>query len=388
MNVKKITPPIVLLLIVGTTIIHFRHTIRRWWLLRSYKQDLQQIYQPKLSTDTIVHCFDNEFRASIPIYKKGENFYTIYDFEKNRLEGSDTVYVSVNGDDSYSGRNREKAKHTIESALRAKVHNIILLEGYYKSGINFKSDTHLSDVNLIGEGKVIIDNMKQAPLVITGNVYVRNIQFVNGSRGSLRSYLENPYKVCTYVCCKFNSSLVDSEDVSKAQSLGGLRIQGGTHYLYRCEASYNGFDGFSYHAAPDGSSNAPHVAEVECKAFHNGEHNAYESNNASTAHDGTHIIRLNCVYGYSHGGNVADVHKNTVSFNIGCSAYSVMNLGEKYREYQANFFSATNAVMYLLACKSYGSYYDLSSWNSGNILSDKVYKREYKNNGSIILLKR
>ncbi len=377
-----------LLLIVGTTIIHFRHTISRWWLLRSYPHDLQQIYQPKRSSDTIVHCFDNEFRASIPIYKKGENFYTTYDFEKNRLEGSDTIYISVKGDDSYSGRNRQTAKHSIEAALRAKAHNIILLEGRYKSGIHFKSNTHLSDVNLIGEGRVVIDNMGRVPLAVTGNVFIHNIEFANGSRGSLRAYLEDPYKVCTYVCCKFNNSLVDDADVSKALSLGGLRIQGGTHYLYRCEASYNGYDGFSYHAAPDGSLNAPHVAEVECKAFHNGEHNAYESNNASTAHDGTHIIRLNCAYGYSHGGNVADVHNGTVSYNVGCTAYSAMDLGMNFRKYQANYFCATNGVMYLLSCKSYGSYYDLSSWNSGNILSDKVYKREYTDNGSIILLKK
>ena len=146
------------------------------------------------------------------------------------------------------------------------------------------------------------------PFVVSGNVFIRNIEFDNGNRGSLRTYIQDNNSICTYIQCKFNNSIVDNEDVGKAQSLGGLRIQGGTHYLYKCEASNNGFDGFSYHAAPDGSSNAPHIVEVDCKAFHNGVNNTYESNNASTAHDGTNIIRLNCVYGFSHFGNVADVH--------------------------------------------------------------------------------
>lgn len=142
-----------------------------------------------------------------------------------------------------------------------------------------------------------------------------------------------------------------------------------------CEASFNGFDGFSYHAAPDGADNAPHVVEVECKAFNNGNQNSYESNNASTAHDGTNIVRLNCVYSSSHGGNVADVHDKTVSYNIGCKSASVLNLGDNYRQYQANYFCASGALMYLIGCESYASFYDLSSWNNGIIYSDKYYNK-------------
>ena len=375
-------------MIVGATAFCCRHYISNWWYLRHYSQNLAQIYQHNVSKDTIVHCFNNEFRASIPIYKNKNVFYTTFDFEKNRLKGNDTIYVSVRGDDGSSGKKRTEAKRTIEAALRTKARNIVLLQGYYKAGINFKNNTQLSNLNIIGDGKVVIDNKGQAPFVIIGNIFISNIEFVNGNRGSLRTFLKNPHSVCTYVNCKFNKSLVDNIDVSKAQSLGGLRIQGGTHYIYKCEASQNGFDGFSYHAAPDGSTNAPHVVEVSCKAFHNGEHNAYESNNASTAHDGTHIIRLNCEYGYSHGGNVADVHKNTVSFNIGCVAHSVKDLGANYRNYQANYFCATNAIMYLLGCKSYGCFYDISCWNGGTVFSDKQYHNRYEQNGNMKFLRK
>ncbi len=342
----------------------------------------------KVPKDTTVCCFVNGFRAPIPIYKNKSRFYTTYDFEGNRLKGNDTVYVSEKGNDAKSGKKPEEAKKTVEAALRTKSRDIILLEGYYKAGVNFKNGTPLFNINFIGEGNVVIDNMGGTPFIVLGNIFIRNIQFVNGNRGSLRTYLENPYNVCTYVCCKFNHSLVDNVDVSKAQSLGGLRIQGGTHYLYRCEASLNGYDGFSYHAAPDGSNNAPHVIEVECKAFHNGRQNLYESNNASTAHDGTHVIRLNCKYGYSHGGNVADVHKNTVSFNIGCTCNYVMDLGVANRKYQSNYFCANNAVMYLLGCGSYGAFYDISCWNDGTMFLDRKYRNEYDKGGSVKMISR
>ena len=347
---------------------------------------MNQIYSNNLDSVNVLSCFGGEFRASIPIFKKSKVFYTTYNFNRNRIIAKDTVFVSVKGNNKNNGKTPVCPKKTIEAALITNARTIILLEGRYCADTHFQNGTKLSERNLIGKGKVVLDNMQKQPLVISGNAFVCNIEFVNGNRGSLRAYIDKPNKICTYINCKFNNSLVDDVDVGKALSLGGLRVQGGTHFLYRCEASNNGFDGFSYHAAPDGSSNSPHVVEVECRAFHNGEHNSYESDNASTAHDGAHILRLNCVYGYSHGGNVADVHKNTVSLNIGCVAYSVMNLGSTHRSYEANYFCATYAIMYLLGCRSYGSYYDLSCWNEGNLFTDQKFKKKYLEKGRIRLL--
>ena len=335
----------------------------------------------------MVVCFEDNFRAQIPIYKSFRGFYTTFDFRSNRLKECDTVYVSVTGDDENSGKSRFEAKKTIESALRTKARSIVMMNGVYRAGENFNNGVSIQNVNLIGERHVVVDNMQHAPMVVKGNIFISGIEFVNGNRGSLRTYIDNPNAVCTYINSKFSKSLVDNEDIGKAQSLGGLRVQGGTHYLYKCEAWGNGLDGFNYHSAPDGSANVPHVVEVECKAFHNGEKNAYESNNASTAHDGTHIIRLNCEYGYSHGGNVADVHNNTISFNLGCVSYSVWDLGKANRSFQSNYFCASGAVMYMLGCKSYGSFYDLSCWGGGTLFTDRSYKKTYVKDGSLFLLK-
>lgn len=358
-----------------------------WWSEKRLPKSLRQICIKVDDRKSIVRCFASDFRANIPIYRSGDDFYTTYDFEKNKIPSNDTVFVSTQGNDHNDGLSHKSAKLTISAALQTNKHTVILLAGCYRAGVNFANNTALSGINLIGEGKVVVDNCGGNPFNIVGSIYIRNITFVNGNRGSLRTFCKKESQ-CTYVACKFNNSLVDNENVGKAQSLGGLRVQGGTHYLYRCEASNNGYDGFNYHAAPDGSDNSPHVVEVECRAFDNGIYNYYESNNASTAHDGTHIIRLNCVYVKSHGGIVADVHKGTISFCLGCKASSSMEQEYGNRQFQANYFSASGAVMYLIGCKSAKSLYDLSCFNNASIYTDRDYARKYIGNGQVRILKK
>ena len=345
-----------------------------------------QIYERTDTNTWRVQCFDNNFRASIPIYKKGGCYYTTYDWDRNKIANSDTIFVSVHGSDRNDGLTRGNAKLTINAALCSNRQTIVLLEGTYMAGINFENNTTLANINFIGEGDVVIDNNGDAPFNVVGAVYIRNISFTNGNKGSLRTFLKDKNTKCTYVECKFNNSIIDDEKIGKAKSLGGLRIQGGTHFLYKCVASDNGYDGFNYHAAPDGSGNSPHVVEVECYAFNNGVYNQYESNNASTAHDGTHIVRLNCVYNKSHGGIVADVDNATVSCGVGCTASSSMDLGTKYRHYQANYFCASNATMYLLGCKSTNSMYDLTCLNKATVFSDVNYSRKFIEDGNFSVL--
>lgn len=71
-----------------------------------------------------------------------------------------------------------KAKKSIKSAIQTHAKTIILQEGNYRAGVNFKNGTSISDLNLIGEGRVIIDNMGANPLVIKGKAFIRNIEFI------------------------------------------------------------------------------------------------------------------------------------------------------------------------------------------------------------------
>lgn len=210
----------------------FRSELKRWLYLQSWPTSLKQIYGAETSNGKEVRCFDERFRATIPIYSHRSHFYTSFDFEQKKIAGKTTIYLSPTGDDANDGLLPAKAKKSIESAIQTHAKTIILQEGNYRAGVNFKNGTSISDLNLIGEGRVIIDNMGANPLVIRGKAFIRNIEFINGNWGSLRTYIENPHAVCTYIKCKFNHSLVDNEEIGKAKSLGGLRIQGGTHYIY------------------------------------------------------------------------------------------------------------------------------------------------------------
>ena len=342
------------------------------------------------SGDAEVHYLADNFRARVPIFKKENGiYYTTYDFERNRISGNDTLYVSPEGNDTNSGLSNKQPKKTITSALASNPNTIFLLEGTYVGGTHFMNNAELSNINLIGVGNVIIDANGGKPFNVVGNFFCKNITFTNGNLGSLHTYITDITSRCTYIDCKFNNALVDNPIIGSAQSLGGLRIQGGTHFIYRCEASHNGYDGFNYHAAPDnsaGSSTSPHIAEVECKGFFNGENNSYESDNGSTAHDGAQVVRLNCEFGYCHGGVIADVHDKTVSYNIGCTSYSSLDLGTSKRNYQASFFCATGATFYMLGCKSHGSYYDISCWSNGKVYTDNLFKNNYSTGGTITKL--
>lgn len=336
-----------------------------------------------LKKEKLSYFNKQDFRAYLDIYKDyNGNYFTNYNFSKNKIEGLITIYISPNGNDDNSGLTPNLPLKTLNKAISLNANTIILTEGTYNAVSNFTNGLGIKNVNVIGIGNVIIDSKGGEPIKIVGNIYIENITFINGNYGSLRTLIEDKASVCTFVNCHFNDSIVDTTSIGSAKSLGGLRAQGGTYFLFRCEASNNGYDGFNYHSAPDGSTNSPHVAEVECYGYYNGRNSSYESDNGSTAHDGSKVLRLNCKYGVCHGGIIADVHTGTVSYNVGCSAFSSIDLGDK-REYQANYFCATNAEMHLIDCYSHGSYYDISCFNNGKVITNKAFIRNYSTGGSI-----
>lgn len=346
---------------------------------------LQTILNGMNDSQRISYFDEGTFRAYIPVFKTQDGkFGTDYDFTANRIEGNTTAYVSPSGLNTNDGLTPATPKLTINAAYALDVSTIILMAGTYTAGTHFTAGSELADINIIGIGDVTIDANGGAPIKVTGDFYAEDIAFVNGNHGSLWTYVTTNSKKQTFVRCKFNGSLRDTESIGSAQSLGGLRAQGGTLFLYQCEASSNGYDGLNYHSAPDSTSaTAPHVTEVECYGYYNGMTSSYESCNGSTAHDGAQVLRLNCRFGCAHGGVVADVHSGTISWNIGCDVFSPIDLGSSKRTYQANYFCATSAVMHLVGCKSNGGYYDISCFGSGVVYTDNAYNNNYSTGGTI-----
>lgn len=91
-------------------------------------------------------------------------------------------------------------------------------------------------------------------------------------------------------------------------------------YLYRCGGFFNWNDGFNYHCptvpAAAGAATSPNVIEIECLAYGNGvTGSSAASDNASTAHEYTNAIRLNCVYEDSADRVLVDID-NVHSWNL------------------------------------------------------------------------
>lgn len=91
----------------------------------------------------------------------------------------------------------------------------------------------------------------------------------------------------------------------------------GLVYLFDCLAAYNGRDGFNYeYAGPDRGHK---VLEVNCTAMHNGWSRDVQSNNGSTGHAYSVIIRVGCFYDRNWDRAVHDIN-DSQSWNIGCHA--------------------------------------------------------------------
>jgi len=84
-----------------------------------------------------------------------------------------------------------------------------------------------------------------------------------------------------------------------------------------CQAFGSVTDGFNYHAY---NGIIPKAIEINCQGFSNGRDTS--SDNGSTAHDGATVIRVNGRYYDNRHSNVADVHADTQSWNLGCTAFS------------------------------------------------------------------
>ena len=79
-------------------------------------------------------------------------------------------------------------------------------------------------------------------------------------------------------------------------------------YLFKCRAYKNGRDGFNYHMRAIDADNKPLAFEYGCAGYTNGTTMANTSSNASTAHDGYNIVRVNSVGYDCYGTLFADVN--------------------------------------------------------------------------------
>lgn len=161
-------------------------------------------------------------------------------------------------------------------------------------------------------------NNGRMPAVSSATIYAENIDFVGGFRCFLALHADTVTgHILALNGCSFQG----------ATNSGGLMVEAACKvYLYRCGAYDNYTDGFNYHAAGNDAAaeaDAPSILEVECVAIGNGSTGSSGiSDNASTAHEYTEVITLNCVYVNSDDSPIADInnaHRWVMGSHIGAA---------------------------------------------------------------------
>ena len=172
--------------------------------------------------------------------------------------------------------------------------------------------------------------------------YFENLVILGGNFGCLTIGNTSSYRAtCGAKNCYFLYGGSSGKNV--------VDIAGSDGIFINCKANYGFKDGFNYSLANSQSSCG---IEINCEGSNNGLLND-NTNNGSTGHNGSHIVRINGNYFNNKGTNVADVHENTISYNFNCNAFDSVSTDEGY---SADFSpQQSGTVMYLVNCYAKGN---------------------------------
>ena len=176
------------------------------------------------------------------------------------------------------------------------------------------------------------------------DLYFENIDFLCSNVGSFNILGNSSYspELRLYDCkVLFNQN----------SSTDGISLRGSKGLFMNTTVSGNRKDGFNYHAASGVKS---YGIEINCIGSNNGLGSSDTYNNGSTAHDGCQVIRINGNYFNNKGGNIADVHDDTITININCNAYD--SAAHSNNGSDTDFCAQqSGATLYLYNCFSKGS---------------------------------
>ncbi|MGH2064786.1 hypothetical protein ACRCJ1_00105 [Aerococcus sp. L_4] len=157
--------------------------------------------------------------------------------------------------------------------------------------------------------------------------------------------------------CTFSYSETINNDV--------VMLQGTALSIFEnCKAGKGQKDGFNYHWR---NGTIPNAIEINCEGFDNG--NPKDGNDqGSTMHDGGNVIRINGAYYGNDGANIAEDSssgtKDTHSLNLGCTGFEAHN---ETPTRAVNFDCYNQVSMWLDGCTGFGSPYNLSQRDGGNL---------------------
>lgn len=207
----------------------------------------------------------------------------------------------------------------------------------------------LFDVVLLGTAELYVENItflggNENAVKISGSAtsqgkfIANNVRFVGGDRRPIATGA-------------FGNALAVA-DISRA-------------FLFDCVAAYATRDGFNYHyplvASQDRRDRL--VVEYGCLSYGNGAYNTEGNNNATTAHEGVAIVRVNCEGHSTTGPVLADV-QGCLSVLIDCWMHDSASASK-----ELYLFADAGGEAWLYNCRAGGvGTYDLSTPNPVNVV--------------------
>ena len=247
---------------------------------------------------------------------------------------------------------------TYRLSVKTSINEVMNTNGsYWRDSIN-----NLVYVNLL-DGTMPTDNfmisITSVPFSGLGTkAYTEGITFLGLT-------MSNSTASTTYFLSK-NCKFIHSYVTNSLNCVGNFNI-----WLEGCLGAKSMADGFNYHGT---GTYHPHIVESNCVGRNNGIGASSGTNNGSTCHESSVILRLNGEYLYNEGPCVADVG-NSKSLNICCVAgESTSSIAESKSAYCVATGVGENTVMWLYKCSNVG-YLTYGAENRAPLTSTIFIKR-------------
>lgn len=174
-------------------------------------------------------------------------------------------------------------------------------------------------------------------------IYIENINVLNGDRGGLNLNNNTNYDITVYLKnCKIYN--VNSTDYG----LDSISNRGCYTICENVVCNNTKKDGFNYHYSS--TEKEAYGIEINCTSINCGygqTDSGKLSNNATTAHNASQVIRVNGVYGFCNGGCAVDIDEVKSAF-YGCTIFD--SYGRSY-----DLYAGGTATMYVYDCYFKGS---------------------------------
>ena len=251
----------------------------------------------------------------------------------------------------------------------------VTINSYYEDGTN----VYINNGEIVNSNNTLVELASSnsvlgiQPNTTDNEVYMENITILGGNAPCLFIKNNGGNNTVPYVKC-YNCKFLYGGSINNVVDVAGSKA-----IFMDCEASFGNKDGFNYYL----SNNKPSYAlEINCKASNNGL-TSDNSNNGSTAHGGSQVIRMNGSYYNNKGVNVGDIHDNTISLNFNCNAFDSYSTEETHK---ADFGALGSLCkMYLYNCFAKGnSNYNIISFGDSILYKSNCEYNTTGGNGTII----